>query len=501
MILNLLRVEQLRVEDMMKRSFSEISSQKKRTDHKERAKELRKKLETMPEVMGPLGEELATFYKSGSEYLETKSNNWTLLLSHPVALKTLSPGRVLIINRGTKVNILAVLLTVDKKSTTKIYSVLILGPDPMEEKKPFDPNYQAFLSLATYNRWSSNLSEDHHVQGHAVIEVKDSEIQEIATKSFKIDEAKIIADAKKREIPRFRDDPPGPSTSSAVLELKKFSEQVALDHEANLEVLNYVVDFKIQDMDLLQSLEKLQLQRTILITAPCAEFPDFAREFESVYERMRTQKELEDAEFLMSEASLTHLPDYHHRIEVLRLLRYIDNNNTVQLKGRVACEMGSHDLVMTELVLDNFLRDRSPAEIAALLSCMVFQQRNASAPELNASLEKGIAEIKKVAERVGQAQKDCGMEQPVQDYVEQFNFGLVEVVFEWARGMPFAEITQLTDVQEGVIVRTIQRLDETLRDVKDAARVIGEPVLYQKMDEASTIIKRDIVFAASLYTQ
>ena len=29
----------------------------------------------------------------------------------------------------------------------------------------------------------------------------------------------------------------------------------------------------------------------------------------------------------------------------------------------------------------------------------------------------------------------------------------------------------------------------------------GDPILYQKMDEASTIIKRDIVFAASLYTQ
>ena len=34
---------------------------------------------------------------------------------------------------------------------------------------------------------------------------------------------------------------------------------------------------------------------------------------------------------------------------------------------------------------------------------------------------------------------------------------LVEVVYEWARGMPFADITKLTDVQEGVIVRTIQR--------------------------------------------
>ena len=34
MILNLLRVEQLRVEDMMKRSFSEINNQKRQGDHR-----------------------------------------------------------------------------------------------------------------------------------------------------------------------------------------------------------------------------------------------------------------------------------------------------------------------------------------------------------------------------------------------------------------------------------------------------------------------------------
>lgn len=59
---------------------------------------------------------------------------------------------------------------------------------------------------------------------------------------------------------------------------------------------------------------------------------------------------------------------------------------------------------------------------------------------------------------------------------------------------------QLTDIKEGVIVRCIQQLHETLRDVKDAARIIGDPVLHNKMEEASKAIKRDIVFTASLYT-
>ncbi len=55
-------------------------------------------------------------------------------------------------------------------------------------------------------------------------------------------------------------------------------------------------------------------------------------------------------------------------------------------------------------------------------------------------------------------------------------------------------------VTAGMIVRCIQRLDETCKDVRKAARVIGDPVLFQKMQDASNLIKRDIVFAASLYT-
>ena len=229
--------------------------------------------------------------------------------------------------------------------------------------------------------------------------------------------------------------------------------------------------------------------------------PDFEAQFGEVFGVLSVQEEIARCEYLCSEASLSLLPEYHVRCAVLKQLQYVDESTVVQLKGRVACEMGSNELIITELVFMNQLTERPPAEIAALLSCMVFQQRNCSAPELTPSLEAGVKDIKAIAERVGQVQVDCGLLQPVGDYVDSFNFGLVEVVHEWARGMPFADITQLTDVQEGVIVRTIQRLDETLRDVKDAARVIGDPVLYQKMDEASTIIKRDIVFAASLYTQ
>ena len=56
---------------------------------------------------------------------------------------------------------------------------------------------------------------------------------------------------------------------------------------------------------------------------------------------------------------------------------------------------------------------------------------------------------------------------------------------------PFDKIANLTDVAEGTIVRVITRLDETCREVRDAARVIGDAELFKKMEEAQNRIKRD----------
>jgi len=505
MILNLLRVEQLRVEDMMKRSFAELDTQKKQASHKERAAELKKELEVLPDISSGIYEEVTIFYKLCSEYLEQRENIWSLLLSHPVPGKALSAGRVVVVNYKGLVNVLGMILTVDLKSKLRTFQMLLLssqntqelGGGSLGDKTEYgvkDTRHDMFLGLAQQEIKQTDLV----CTEHAVVTIADHNIIDITNKVIKVEAEKIINDVKKREIPRFRYDPPAQSVANAVQQLLKTTDVMSTTAP---DILHPVRDFKIQDIDLLTKLQKMYQVRQKIDDQECRLAPDFRDQFTKVYGVMSVKEELDRCEYLCSEASLSMLPEYHCRIEVLKDLKYVDGNNVVQLKGRVACEMGSNELIITELVFENKLTDRPPEEIAALLSCMVFQQRNCSEPELTKSLKDGVEDIKTTAAKVGQVQVDCGLLQPVGDYVDSFNFGLVEVVYEWARGMPFSDITQLTDVQEGVIVRTIQRLDETLRDVKDAARVIGDPVLYQKMDAASTIIKRDIVFAASLYTQ
>lgn len=79
------------------------------------------------------------------------------------------------------------------------------------------------------------------------------------------------------------------------------------------------------------------------------------------------------------------------------------------------------------------------------------------------------------------------------------NFHLSLPIYEWACGLDFAIVCSHTDAPEGTIVRTIMRLDILLRNVKSGCFVIGNTTLSEKIDRCSELIKRDIIFAQSLY--
>lgn len=169
---------------------------------------------------------------------------------------------------------------------------------------------------------------------------------------------------------------------------------------------------------------------------------------------------------------------------------------------RVVQIHSADELVLTELILENVLADFQPEEIVALLSAFVFQEKTEAEPILTHHLQKGKETIVAISEKVNAFQTQHQVilsSDDSNDFVSRPRFGLMEVVYEWARGMSFNRITDLTDVLEGTIVRVITRLDETCREVKNAARIIGDPELFTKMQMAQELIKRDITAVASLY--
>jgi superfamily II RNA helicase len=135
----------------------------------------------------------------------------------------------------------------------------------------------------------------------------------------------------------------------------------------------------------------------------------------------------------ISDQNLELIPDYEQRVDVLKDLKFIDQNSTVLLKGRVACEINSaNELVLTELILENTLAAYDPEEVVALLSCFVFQEKTEVEPEIPPKLQEGLEAITAIAQRVERVQETHKV--PGEEF-RGLKFGLVEVVHEWAKGM------------------------------------------------------------------
>uniref|UniRef100_A0A4W4F3Q7 SKI2 homolog, superkiller viralicidic activity 2-like n=1 Tax=Electrophorus electricus TaxID=8005 RepID=A0A4W4F3Q7_ELEEL len=486
MILNLLRVEALRVTDMMRRSFSE--SHRDTQAHERRITELRGVLSSLPplDTEGQLSD-LLSYYHTVTELRITTETLQQAVMESMSGLKALSVGRVVVVNNAQHLNALAVILQVSSDAVNRVFTVLIMCEKGNEETKCAPEAGRGYTHLH-----SNRLFIPEGPCSHTVQKLKAQDITAITVKTLKVIPERIIDNYNKRQQPRFRLDPPGQAISTATQELLRLAEA----NPDGVTTLDPVNDLHLKGVDVVEAVMRQRVLQDSLKDFHCTHSPTFTEQFARVQERMGVQEELDRLLFLVSDQSLTLLPEYHQRIKVLEALNYIDGSGAVQLKGRVACQISSHELLLTELLFENTLSPMAPEESAALLSCLVFTQNT----QLRHTHTHGIDRVLIVAQRIGDLQRDCGLPQTAEDFAAQFKFGLTEVVYCWARGMPFAEIAQLTDVQEGTVVRCIQRLDEVLKQVRQAARIVGDSVLGSKMEKASLAIRRDIVFTASLYT-
>ncbi|XP_066249016.1 superkiller complex protein 2 [Euwallacea similis] len=496
MVLSLLRVESLTVELMISKSFGEADHQKSVIDLEAELKKTEQELQNLfKQQLSSYLQPLVKFYECAGAYLTKKLQIMPKVLAHLKVQKLLIPGGLIVITHENHVNKLALILS--KKGAN--YRVLVLAECGDLKKENKQDMWFQMLGLAQEKLYfpSNNPS-------HAVISITGSDIFDISSKKIKLDMRLVELDWDKRQQERFRLDPPGQTCSQAIQELQKLT-LMANDNKSSLELQHFIRDLKVNEQDLYHDLTDMYSIKDKLIDyLPSTKIPNFEEQFKAVFERKFLEDKKANLEYRLSNASLTLYPDYQKRIELLRKLGYVDAENTVKLKGNVACEMGMNELLITELVVDDIFTDLQPSEVAALLSSLVFRvklrgDQKDYEEDLTPKLKQGINLIKSVHSRIANLELEMGIQ--TEEFQNDLNFGLVYVVYRWTNAEPFAEIMKLTDIQEGIIVRCIQQLNETIMDVRDAAKIIGNPALKTKMEEASAAIKRDIVFAESLYTQ
>ena len=500
MILNLLRVEEMSVESMIKRSFSEFATQRALT-----ANNFPHLLKKGRRSVAKLEKQLATDVSNrvGAEDLDEYFNlSKTLLSTHRELLgfihgadssafeDLLSEGRVLLVSAARGLGVVrgpGVVLKVaeergrqgqSKKNRSTTLVCMLLLPSSYSAAEPATSKKAGSIGYV-------GKSKGRH---YSIQRVGHGQILLVLDRKVKIDPHEIL---KEEEESNRR--MAGVAFFGRVGEANMFSGMKAVGKKKQNDTLmlsgraSEQVNQEEMVVGVLQEVEKgelsgnggdpLDLKQFVRRGKDILHFREACQRIQYIAPQIRSLSshrysslethyltmEKKDAieekvlalQHFLSNESLSLFPDFLQRKAVLQKLGYLNENETVFFKGRVACEVNTcEELIATEMVFEGLLDDLKPEEIAAALSALVFQEKNEA--DLDSELPDALVDccekMKTIATNLGQVQKDAGLQVDPGEYRDNsLKFGLVHVVYEWALGVTFKNICQLTDIQEGSI--------------------------------------------------
>lgn len=483
MILNLLRVEGVSPEYMMGNSFFQFQ-----------------KTESVPKIQNQiqeLQEEVASshidHYDDIKEYYDLKQQlirykeDERKIITHPShILPHLKSGRIINVRVGSQNFGWAIVIDYHKRNRQRrssenysdhdsylvdVFVNTMFEDAPLKLVKTFSPLLPSGVRPAKEGEKSTM----------AIIPITLNSIQEIS--SCRSIMPKDIKNARSQKT------------------LDKALKEIVRRHPKGLPILNAINKMHINDKDFLSLEKKISILNKKISTTSIANSPDLENLYKQYSKIVSIEDNIKTLETKNKEVqSVIQLDDLKHRKRVLRRLGFISQDDVVQMKGRVACEISTGDeLLLTELIFNGTFNELKPEQCAALLSCFVFEERSNEVPRLTPELAEPLKTLREMATKIGKVSRECKIDIIEKDYVESFRYELMEVVFSWCKGATFTQICKMTDVYEGSLIRMFRRLEEMIKQLADAAKTIGNVALEQKMNQSYELVHRDIVSAGSLY--
>lgn len=201
---------------------------------------------------------------------------------------------------------------------------------------------------------------------------------------------------------------------------------------------------------------------------------------------------------LKEQNEIYHLDECKKMIKVLRRLEYSNDHGVLQ-KGRFACEISSGDeLILTEMMFNGDFLSLPVEEVVPLLSCIIYPDwdNDSSLTDKN---KENYALLERTVMKISEVMQSCGIDVDYKTTMKKYSYEMMDVVELWIKGCSFAEICGKSKIFEGTIIRCFRRLEEMLKQMAAAARVIGNTELENLFADGIVKIKKDIVFASSLY--
>ncbi|KAJ3022834.1 Exosome RNA helicase MTR4 [Thoreauomyces humboldtii] len=267
-------------------------------------------------------------------------------------------------------------------------------------------------------------------------------------------------------------------------------------------LLDPVEDMKIKDDGFKKLISRIEVLEKKLFGLPLHTAPDLLENLALFQTKIELLTKIKDGKRdIQATESVVQLDDLKSRRRVLRRLGYTSAADVIEMKGRVACEISAGDeLLLTEMIFNGAFNELSVEQTVSLLSCFCFQEKaNNTGAAMRDELAIPLRMMQESARRIVKVCIECKIMLDEEEYIQSFCPDLMDVTYAWCQGAKFSQICKMTDVFEGSIIRSVRRLEELLRELATAAKSIGNSDLENKFAEGVLKIKRDIVFAGSLY--
>src|SRR5688572_3019744 len=178
------------------------------------------------------------------------------------------------------------------------------------------------------------------------------------------------------------------------------------------------------------------------------------------------------------------------RLRLLKELGYVDDSKVLE-KGHFARRINGYELPAVELVASGLLRAMSDEQIALVLSAVVFEERKS---DLFQRLPQHLlGPFKGDAERIVDAISEREHELGIHPQTRRLDFKIGSVVYAWLDGASFDDISHLTNISSGDLVRTLRL---TLQLLKQMRKVYAtDAALCEQLERIHERINRDEIDA------
>jgi ATP-dependent RNA helicase HelY len=205
---------------------------------------------------------------------------------------------------------------------------------------------------------------------------------------------------------------------------------------------------------------------------PCHKCPDRESHARAAERALRLERETERLQARMATRTNTIASHFDKICLVLESLGYLtgEGGTTVSEHGRMLARIYAElDLVAAECIRAGVLDDLSPAQLAAVLSALVYESRRTDEgprrsrlPDARTSL--AIGEVRRIWREVSLVERDARL-----DRGPEPDIGFCEVAYGWAAGRSLGAAIEGTDLTAGDFVRWIRQVIDFAGQVADAA--------------------------------